>query len=109
MNGDVIIQRVCEHRLILKEASVFDFRFHDSKFQSIRAIDLRVVCPNFVFIFRRSRKVSKGMEMIFVNVFLGNLVLSTPYLHAKVNANWKNKKLSLNVVFNQRFYLASCF
>ena len=109
MNGDVIIQRVCEHRLILKEASVFDFRFHDSKFQSIRDIDFRVVCPNFVFIFRRSRKVSKGMEMIFVNVFLGNLVLSTPYLHAKVNANWKKKKLSLNVVFNQRFYLASCF
>ena len=75
----------------------------------IRAIDFRVVCPNFVFIFRRSRKVSKGMEMIFVNVFLGNLVLSTHYLHAKVNANWKKKKLSLNVVFNQRFYLASCF
>ena len=109
MNGDVIIQRVCEHRLILKEASVFDFRFHDSKFQSIRDIDFRVVCPNFVFIFRRSRKVSKGIEMIFVNVFLGNLVLSTPYLHAKVNVNWKKKKLSLNVVFSQRFYLASCF
>ena len=48
MNGDVIIQRVCEHRLVLKEASVFDFRFHDSKFQSIRAIDFRVVRPNFV-------------------------------------------------------------
>ena len=47
--------------------------------------------------------------MIFVNVFLGNLVLSTPYLHAKVNVNLKKKKLSLNVVFNQRFYLASCF
>ena len=47
--------------------------------------------------------------MIFVNVFLGNLVLSTPYLHAEVNVNWKKKKLSLNVVFNQRFYLASCF
>ena len=47
--------------------------------------------------------------MIFVNVFLGNLVLSTPYLHAKVNVNWKKKKFSLNVVFNQRFYLASCF
>ena len=109
MNGDVIIQRVCEHRLILKEASVFDFRFHDSKFQSIRAIDFRVVRPNFVFIFRRSRKVSKGIEMVFVNVFLGYLVLSTLYLHAKVNVNWKNKKFSLNVVFNQRCYLASCF
>ena len=93
MNGDVIIQRVCEHRLILKEASVFDFRFLDSKFQCIRAIDFRVVCPNFVFIFRRSRKVSKGIEMIFVNVFLGYLVLSTPYLHAKVNVNWKKKNV----------------
>ena len=96
MNGDVIIQRVCEHRLILKEASVFYFRFLDSKFQCIRAIDFRVVCPNFVFIFRRSRKVSKGIEMVFVNVFLGYLVLS-------------KEKFSLNVLFNQHFYLASCF
>ena len=95
MNGDVrVIQRVCEHRLILKEASVFFyFRFLDSKFQCIRAIDFRVVCPNFVFIFRRSRKVSRGIEMVFVNVFLGYLVVSTPYLHAKVNVNWKKKNL----------------
>ena len=49
MNGDVIIQRVCEQRLILKEASVFDFRFHDSKFQSIRAIDIRGSPPKFCF------------------------------------------------------------
>ena len=96
MNGDVIIQRVCEHRLILKETNVFYFRFLDSKFQCIRAIDFRVVCPNFVFIFRRSRKVSKGIEMVFVNVFLGYLVLS-------------KEKFSLNVLFNQHFYLASCF
>ena len=109
MNGDIIIQWACEHRLILKEASVFDFRFLDRKSQSLKAIDFRVGCPNFVFIFRSSRKVFKGIEMVFVNVFLGNLVLSTPYLHAKVNVNWKKKKFSLNVVFNQRFYLASCF
>ena len=74
MNGNVIIQRVCEHRLILKEASVFDFRFHYSKFQSIRGTDFRVVCPNFVFIFRRSRKVSKGIEMIFVNFSIINFL-----------------------------------
>ena len=96
MNGDVIIQRVCEHRLILKEASVFYFRFLDSKFHCIRAIDFRAVCPNSAFIFRRSRKVSKGIEMVFVNVFLGYLVLS-------------KEKFSLNVLFNQHFYLASCF
>ena len=92
MNGDVIIQRVCEHRLILKEASVFDFRFLDSKFQCIRAIDFRVVCPNFVFIFRRSRKVSKGIEMVFVNVFLGlfSIINSLPACEGKCKLEKKN-------------------